>query len=112
MANMIYTHALFLHCLYRVIFIAYVTYYSILNVGTSIKTFLLKRGRISKMVFSCFVLYQRVAVFILLLLSARVTVLCRGGYFNIQVEMFSYVLSDQIKPSISMGYSKTEEYTE
>lgn len=52
MANMIYTRALFLHCL-----IAYVTYYSILNVETSIKIFLLKRGRTSKMVFSCFVLF-------------------------------------------------------
>ena len=36
-------------------------------------------------------------MFILLILSVRVIVLCRGGYFNIQVEMFSDALSDQKK---------------
>lgn len=47
-------------------------------------------------------------MFILLLLSARVIVSCLGGYFNIQVEMFTDVLSDQIKPRISTEYAKTE----
>lgn len=44
-------------------------------------------------------------MFILLLLSARVIILCLGGDFNIQVEMLSDAVSDQIKPT---EYAKTE----